>query len=94
MRLHVAEAAQADGLVDALAGAVGRQVMVLERRDGVVSLLWPVTAADDPDEWEEQGFAELVFFLRAWSGTRPEREITVLEERSVDAAAELLRRAS
>jgi hypothetical protein len=91
MRLHVAEAEE---LATALAEAVGRQVIVLERQEGFLSLLWPVTAADDPEEWEEQGFAELVFFLRAWSGTRPERQITVLEERPVDAAAELVRRAS
>ncbi|MFL5961001.1 MAG: hypothetical protein ACJ75G_12145 [Gaiellaceae bacterium] len=81
-------------LVDALAEAVGRQAVVLERQGHVVSLLWPVTAADDPDDWEEQGFAELVFFLRAWSGTRPERQITVLEERPANATEELLRRAS
>jgi hypothetical protein len=91
MRLHVAKA---DELAQALAEAVGGQAIVLERQESFISLLWPVTAADDPDEWEEQGFAELVFFLRAWSGARPEREITVLEERAVDATAELLRRVS
>ena len=94
MRLNVAEATEAERLVEDLAEAVGRRVVVLERQEGFVSLLWPVTPADDPDEWDEQGFAELVFFLRAWSGERPEREITVLEERPVNAAEELLRRAS
>jgi hypothetical protein len=94
MRLHVAGAAEADSLVEALGDAVGRQALVLEHEGNFLSLLWPVTAADDPDEWEEQGFAELVFFLRAWSGTQPERQITVLEERPVNAAEELLRHAS
>jgi len=41
------------------------------------------TEADDPDEWDEYTFAELVFFLRAWSGSDPARAIEVLEERPV-----------
>jgi hypothetical protein len=39
MRLHVAEAAEAGGLIEALAGAAGPQTAVLEER--------PVDAADE-----------------------------------------------
>ena len=91
MRLRVAEAAEAEALADALeqTGPV-----VLQRRERVVLLLWPTTAADDPDEWDEQTFAELVFFLRAWSGRDPRRELAVLEERPIDVPEEVFRLAS
>jgi hypothetical protein len=68
--------------------------VVLEQTKSIVSVLWPAAEADDPDEWDERTFAELVFFLRAWSGTDPRRELTVLEERSVEVPTEVLRRAS
>jgi hypothetical protein len=91
MRLLVAELAEAETLAEALA----EQEAVLSEREGaVVSLLWPQAEADEPDEWDEGTFVELVFFLRAWSGDDPGRQLIVLEERPVEVPTEIFRRAS
>lgn len=94
MRLHVADAGEAEGLVTALAEAASPHTVGLERHGQVLSVLWPAAEADDPAEWDEQAFAELVFFLRAWSGTSPGRDITVLEERPLDVEADRFRHVS
>ena len=91
MRLHVADAVEAERLVTALAETASPQAVGLERHGQVVSVLWPAAKADEPAEWDEQAFAELVFFLRAWSGTDPRREIIVLEERPMDVEADRFR---
>jgi len=91
MRLQAAEATEAQALIGALEqlGPV-----VLQRQENLVLLLWPATEADDPDEWDEQTFAELIFFLRAWRGDDPKRELTVLEERPIEVPEHVFRRAS
>jgi hypothetical protein len=91
MRLRVAEIAEAEALVEAFEqmGPV-----LLQRRQRVVLLLWPTTEADDPEEWDEQTYAELVFFLRAWSGGDPRRKLAVLEERPIEVPDEVFRLAS
>jgi hypothetical protein len=91
MRLQTAGPAQAEALIEALE-QIGP--VVLQRQGRVLLILWPALEADDPEEWEEQTFAELVFFLRAWSGRDPERALAVLEERSIDVPDEVFRRAS
>jgi hypothetical protein len=91
MRVEVAEAASARELVDALQ-EIGP--VVLNRHLREVLLLWPCMDADDLDEWDEQTFAELVFFLRAWSNRDPGRAITVLEERPLDVPERIFRLAS
>jgi hypothetical protein len=95
MRLQVADVGEAAALVDALTEAFGQEDLVsLEREERVVSLAWAPGEADEPDEWDEQAFAVLVFFLRAWSRDDPKRDLIVLEERPVDVPADALRRAS
>jgi hypothetical protein len=91
MRLQVAEVTEAQALAEALeqTGPV-----VLQRQERVVLLLWPEMEADDPDEWDEQTFAELVFFLRAWSGRDPRRKLAVLEERPIEMPEQIFRLAS
>ena len=66
-----------------LAGALTAHGAVVEREERVITAVWPATEADDPDEWDEYTFAELIFFLRAWAGTDPARTLEVLEERPV-----------
>jgi hypothetical protein len=91
MRLEVAEAVAARQLASALehTGPV-----LVHRQEREVLFLWPAIDADDPEEWDEQTFAELVFFLRAWSGSDPGRSITVLDERPLEVPAEVFRIAS
>lgn len=91
MRLRVAEQVEAEALVEALAQ---QDAAIFDREGVVVSILWPETEADEPDEWDEGTFVELVFFLRAWSGDDPRRSLTVLDERPVEVPAEVFRRAS
>jgi len=91
MRVQVAEVAEAEALVEALE-QVGP--VVAQRQERTVVILWPALEADEPDEWDEETFAELVFFLRAWSGRDPRRELTVLEERPIDVPEQVFRRAS
>jgi hypothetical protein len=90
MRLVVADLAEAAALAESLDDQGARAV----RHEHVLSLLWPETEADEPEAWEEYVFAELVFWLRAWSGQEPGRAITVLEERAIEVDAALMRRAS
>lgn len=92
MRVRAVDAVQAEVLTDALE-EVGHPV-VLHRQERDVLLLWPALEADDPEEWDEQTYAELVFFLRAWSGNDPARALTVLEERPLDVPDQVFRRAS
>lgn len=66
-----------------LAGALSAHGAAVERDERVLTAVWPATEADDPDEWDEYTFAELIFFLRAWAGTDPARTLEVLEERPV-----------
>jgi hypothetical protein len=66
-----------------LAASLSAEGALVSRTDATVTAIWPATEADDPDEWDEYTFAELVFFLRAWAGTEPRRAIDVLEERPV-----------
>jgi hypothetical protein len=66
-----------------LARSLAAHGAIVSRTDLTVSAVWPATEADDPDEWDEYTFAELVFFLRAWAGRDPARTIEVLEERPV-----------
>ncbi len=66
-----------------LTGALTAHGAVVERDALIVTAVWPATEADDPDEWDEYTFAELIFFLRAWAGTDPARTLEVLEERPV-----------
>jgi hypothetical protein len=91
MRLEAAEAVAAQELVATLeqTGPV-----LVHRREREVFLLWPAVDADNPEEWDEETFAELVFFLRAWSGVDPVRSLTVLDERPLDVPAEVFRIAS
>lgn len=91
MRLAVADPLAAQELVEALeeAGPV-----LTHRREDEVFLIWPATDADDPAEWEEQTFAELIFFLRAWSGRDSRRSLRVLEERPIDVPEQAFRLAS
>ena len=79
VRLRLPEEAEA---LD-LATSLGAEGAIVSRTDTTVSAVWPATEADDPDEWDEYTFAELVFFLRAWAGNDPARRIEVLEERPV-----------
>ena len=91
MRLEVADAVAAQELLEALerAGPV-----LAHRREREILLLWPATEADDPSEWDEQTFAELIFFLRAWSGRDPRRSLRVLEERPLEVPEQVFRLAS
>jgi hypothetical protein len=91
MRLEAGRARAAQEFVAALeqAGPV-----IAHCQDREVQLLWPAVDADDADEWDEETFAELVFFLRAWSGGDPERLLTILDERPLDVPAEVFRLAS
>ena len=66
-----------------LARALAEQGAIVSRDKRTVFAIWPATEADDPDEWDEYTFAELVFFLRAWAGRDPARGLEVLEERPV-----------
>jgi hypothetical protein len=68
--------------------------VVLDQEATIVTVLWPAAEADEPDEWEERTFAEAALFLRAWGDRDPRRDLTVLEERPVDALNDVLRRAS
>lgn len=91
MRLEVADASAAQELVKELeqTGPV-----VVHRQDREILLLWPAIDVDDPDEWDEQAFAELTFFLRAWSGRDPMRSLIVLEERPIDVPEHIFQIAS
>jgi hypothetical protein len=89
--LQLVDAGEAEALVEALERTGPG---VLQRQERVVLVLWPALEADDLDEWDEQTFAELVFFLRAWSGRNPRRDLTVLEGRPIEVPEEVLRRAS
>jgi hypothetical protein len=70
-----------------LARALTEEGAIVSREERTVSAIWPATEADDPDEWDEYTFAELVFFLRAWAGRDPARGLEVLEERPVTVQA-------
>jgi hypothetical protein len=98
MWLQVADAAEAGTLVRALAELLeGQSASVSEEASQTVSVLWAEGEVDDADEgedWDEQAYAELMFFLRAWSGRNPRREVTVLAEGVVDVAEAFFRRAS
>jgi hypothetical protein len=91
MRVQAEAAAEAQGLMEALEemGPV-----LLQRQEREVLILWPALETDDSDEWDEQTYAELIFFLRAWSGRQPERELTVLEERPIEVPEQVFRLAS
>jgi hypothetical protein len=91
MRVQAAGAAEAQVLMEALEemGPV-----LLQRQEREVLILWPALETDDSDEWDEQTYAELIFFLRAWSGREPERELTVLEERPIEVPEQVFRLAS
>ena len=91
MRLEATEVAAARELVATLeqTGPV-----LVHRQEREIFLLWPSIDADNPDEWDEETFAELVFFLRAWSGSDPIRSLTVLDERPLNVPAEVFRIAS
>ena len=91
MRLEVADADAAQELREDL-GRVGP--VLLHQQEGEILLLWPGIDADDSDEWDEQTFAELMFFLRAWSGRDAKRSFTVLEERSIEVPEQVFRLAS
>jgi hypothetical protein len=90
MRLVVADLVEAA----ALAAALHEDGALASQDEHVVCVLWPETEADEPQEWEEYLFTELIFWLRAWAGQEPGRAITVLEERAADVDAALIRRAS
>lgn len=90
MRLRVTEVAEAEALKEALV----RHGAHCEQSASVVSILWPAAEADEPDEWGERSFVELIFFLRAWSGDDPRRDLTLLEERPAEAPEEVFRVAS
>lgn len=98
MRLHVAEGEEAAVLVDALREMLVREFAVVDRAQShVVSLLWGERESDEgeeADEWDEQAYAEILFFLRAWSGQDPRREVTILGHGLVELSKETFRRAS
>lgn len=98
MRLHVAEVEEATVLVDALRELLAReQAVVDDAQAHVVSLLWGERESEDgeeADEWDEQAYAELLFFVRAWSGQSPVREVTILGHGLVELSQETFRRAS
>lgn len=95
MHLQVADPAEAETLANALRETLGQLgAVALERRLRRLSVLWAAAETDEPDEWDEQAYAELVFFLRAWTADDPLRELTVLEERAVDVSETVFRRAS
>jgi hypothetical protein len=91
MRLEVADATAAQELLEELERT---GPALLHRQEGEILLLWPALDADDADEWDEQTFAELMFFLRAWSGRDPRRSLTVLEERPIEVPEQVFRLAS
>lgn len=98
MRLHVAEVEEATVLEGALRELLARELAVVDDAQAhVVSLLWgerESEAGEEADEWDEQAYAELLFFLRAWSGQSPGREVTILGHGLVQLSEEALRRAS
>ena len=98
MRLHVAEVEEAAVLVGALREMlVQEHAVVDEAQSHVVSLLWGEREPgedEEADEWDEQAYAELLFFLRAWSGQDPRREVTILGHGLVQLSEEVFRRAS
>ena len=91
IRLHLADVTEAGAFAAAVAEL---RPIVLARSGNVVSFTWPASQPDDPAEFDEQTFKELVYLLRRWSGGNPNRELTVLEERPVDVPEEFFRRAS
>jgi hypothetical protein len=91
MRLELAEAEAARELQEDLERT---GPALLHQHESEILLLWPGIDADDPDEWDEQTFAELMFFLRAWSGRDPRRALTVLEEWPIEVPEQLFRLAS
>jgi len=98
MRLHVAEIEEAAVLVNALRELLTRELAVVDdAQSHVVSLLWGERESEEgeeADEWEEQAYAELLFFLRAWTGQDPRREVTILGHGLVELSEEAFRRAS
>lgn len=91
MRLQVADADEAQSLVEVI---MQLGPAIADRQDRTVLLLWPAIDADDPDEWDEQTFSELIFFLRAWSGHDEKRQLSLLEERPIELPEQIFRRAS
>ncbi len=90
-RVVVADLAEAAGL----AAQLNEHGADVSQDEHVVSILWLETTADNPEEWEENAFVELIFWLRAWSGDDPRREIVILDERPVEIdEAQTIRRAS
>ena len=79
MTLRVSEVEEAAGLAQELElrGAA------VERNGEIVRSVWPASAADHPQLWDERDFPELRFFLRAWAGARASRQLVVLDERPV-----------
>lgn len=95
MRLHVAEAEEAQALASALREMLdGQPAFVLEEQPDTLSVLWAESEVDEDEEWDEQAYAELVFFLRSWSGDHPRRDLTILAEGLVDMTKASFRRAS
>ena len=95
MRLQVAEPVEAEALATALRETLGDlAAVVVEKRLRRLSVLWAAEEADEPEEWDEQAYAELVFFLRSWSRDDPRRELTILEEHAVDVSETVFRRSA
>lgn len=91
MRLEVAEETEAQRLAEALSKP---DRCFCTGRNASFSSSWRGQEADDPDEWDEQTFAELVFFLRAWSGPNPNHRPALPEERPRYVPDQTFRRAS
>lgn len=95
MWLQVADAAEAGTLVRALEEMLeGQTAAVREEELKTLSVLWAEGETDEGEDWDEQAYAELMFFVRAWSGRNPRREVTVLADGIVDVAEGFFRRAS
>ena len=95
MWLQVADAEESKALLHALGEMLEEQpASVHEEQQQTLTVLWAEGAVDEGEEWDEQASAELMFFLRAWSGRDPRREVTVLAEGVVDVAEAFFRRAS
>lgn len=68
--------------------------VALRRHLKTLDVLFPADAVEieegeEPDEWEERAFAELVALVAGWA-ERENAEVGILEERAVEVSDDLL----